>query len=177
MTNTTFKSLRAFVAIAGLALWSSSWAQSDATATKFLTDAIRGNIAEVKMGELAQQRGKSKAVREFGETLVTDHTMGLQKTSALAKTLGVTPPTEPAADAIKMHEAMSKLSGEEFDRAFASHMVTGHEQEIAKYKEQTKDGGNPEVAALAKATLPTLEKHLATAQAINRDQSGLTSSR
>jgi putative membrane protein len=169
MLNPTVKSLRAFAAVAGITLWCSSWAQSDATATKFLTDAIRGNIAEVKMGELAEQRGKSKAVREFGETLVTDHTTGLQKTSALAKALGVTPPTEPSADAIKQHEAMSKLSGEEFDRAFASHMVAGHEQEIAKYKEQTHDGGNPDVAALAKATLPTLERHLVMAQSIDRE--------
>jgi putative membrane protein len=169
MKNATIKALRAFAAVAGLALWSSSSAQSDATATKFLTDAIRGNIAEVKMGELAQQRGKSKAVREYGETLVTDHTMGLQKTSALAKTLGVTPPTEPSADAIKKHETLSKLSGEEFDREFASHMVAGHEQEIAKYKEQTHDGGNPEVAALAKETLPTLQKHLVAAQTIDQE--------
>jgi len=170
MMNATVKVLRAFAAVAGLALWSSStFAQGDATATKFLTDAIRGNIAEVKMGELAQQRGKSKSVRDYGDTLVADHTAGLQKASALAKTLGVLPPTEASADAIKKHEAMSKLSGEEFDRAFASHMVAGHEQEIAKYKEQTNDGGNPDVAALAKATLPTLERHLVMAQAIDRD--------
>jgi putative membrane protein len=149
----------------------SAFAQSDAVATKFLTDAVRLNIAEVKMGELAEQRGKSTDVRNYAKQLIEDHTLGRQKTSALAKTLGVTPPTEPAADAIKAHEQMSKLSGEEFDRAFATHMVMGHQKAIALFTEQTRDGGNPDVAKLAKDTLPTLEAHLATAEAIERNLS------
>ena len=64
---------------------------------------------------------------------------------------------------------MSKLSGEDFDSAFASHMVMGHQKAIAKYTEQTRDGGNPEVAELAKEMLPTLGKHLATAQSIAKN--------
>lgn len=172
MTNATAKSWRIpapLGAVAALTFLGPIWAQGDAVATKFLTDAIRGNIAEVRMGELAQQRGKSKDVRDYGAALVADHTMGLQNTSALAKTLGVTPPTEATADAIKKHEALSKLSGEAFDLEFAAHMVMGHEQEIAKYTEETRDGGNPEVAELAKDTLPTLQKHLATAQSIEKN--------
>jgi putative membrane protein len=169
MTNATVRTLRLLGAAAGLALLGSAWAQSDAAATKFLSDAVRGNIAEVKMGELALQRGKSKAVRDFGETLVDDHTMGLQKTSALAKTLGVSPPTETSADAIKKHEALSKLSGDDFDRAFASYMVMAHQQEIAKYTEAARDGSNADVAELAKDALPMLQEHLEHAQTIENE--------
>ncbi len=166
MIDATIKLLRVFGAATGLALLGSAWAQNDAAATKFLTDSIRSNIAEMRMGELALQRGRSKDVREFAETLVSDHTMGLQKTAALARMAGVTPPTESTADAIKKHEAMSKLSGEEFDREFVSHMVMSHQQGIAKYTEAARDGGNPEVAELANDTLPTLQKHLETAQSL-----------
>jgi putative membrane protein len=158
--------LRTAGVIAGFALLAPVW--GDALATKFLTDAIRSNIAEVRISELAQQRGKSKDVRDYSAALVADHTMALQRTSALAKTLGVTPPTESTADAIKTREAMSKLSGEDFDRAFVSHMVMGHEQSIAKYTEASRDGSNPDVAELAKDMLPTLQRHLATAQSIDK---------
>jgi putative membrane protein len=150
-------------------MFTSAFAQGDAATTKFLTDAIRTNIAEVKMGELADQRGKSKDVRDYAKQLIDDHTIALQKISALAKTLGVMPPTEPNVDAIKSHEAMSKLSGEAFDLAFATHMVMGHEKAIAMYTAQTHDGGNPEVAELAKATLPTIRAHLATAESIDKN--------
>ena len=152
-----------------MAVLTSAHAQSDATATKFLTDAIRTNIAEVKIGELAEQRGKSKDVRDYAKRLIEDHTLALRKTSALAKTLGVTAPTEAGADAIKSYEAMSKLSGEDFDSAFASHMVMGHQKAIAMFTEQTRDGGNPDVAELANDMLPTLREHLATAQSIERN--------
>jgi putative membrane protein len=142
----------------------------DASAAKFLTTAIQGNMAEVKMGELAQKRGKSEDVRDFGETLVTDHGKGLQKSSSLAKSLGIMPPAQPTADAQKMYDAMSKLSGDEFDKQFAMHMVMDHQKDIAAYQAQARDAASPEVAAFAKETLPTLEKHLKAAQSIEKDK-------
>jgi putative membrane protein len=48
-------------------------------------------------------------------------------------------------------------------------MVKSHQQGIAKYKEASRDGGNPDVAELADATLPTLEKHLEIAQSLAND--------
>lgn len=47
-------------------------AQDDADA-KFLIDAVRGDLAEVKLGELAEQRGQSEGVRAFGKMLVEDY--------------------------------------------------------------------------------------------------------
>jgi putative membrane protein len=158
--------------MAGTLLAGVAAAQSDSAAAKFLEAAIRGNLSEMKMGELAQQRGKSDDVRDFGEVLVADHKMGLQKSSTLAKTLGVGVPTEPSAEAARSYEMLSKLSGEEFDREFAKHMVMDHEKDIAKYTAQTKDSSEPEVAALAKQTLPTLptlQQHLAAAESLQKD--------
>ena len=70
----------------------------DSPDAKFLTDAVRGDVAEVKMGELAQERGTSEAVREFGKMLVEDHSSAMKKTAELAKDLNVIPPAQPSAD-------------------------------------------------------------------------------
>ena len=40
---------------------------------KFIDDAIQGNLAEVQMGQLAQQKPQSQEVKSYGEMLVTDH--------------------------------------------------------------------------------------------------------
>jgi putative membrane protein len=152
----------AVLAVTGTAL-----AQSDAATAKFVTDAVRSNIAEIRMGELAQQHGQSAEVRAYGETLAADHKTGLQKTSALAKTLGITPPSEPSDEATKMYTSLSKLSGEKFDREFTAHMIAAHENNLDKYEEQTRYGGNPQVVALARDTLPTLEKHLGMAKSLD----------
>lgn len=134
----------------------------------FLMDAIRGDIAEIKMGELAQMKGQSEGVRDFGEMLVEDHTKAQKKTADLAKEMNVPVPTQPTPEQTAKHDALARLSGAEFDRQFVAEMVKGHQEEIAKYEKQAQSGDS-KVAELAEDLLPTLRQHLATAQ---RLQSG-----
>src|SRR5690242_1049338 len=55
-------------------------AKSPSKANKrFVMEAIQGDMAEVKMGQLAQEKGESQAVKQFGETLVNDHGAHQQK--------------------------------------------------------------------------------------------------
>ena len=68
---------------------------SDRASQTFITKAIEGNLAEVQMGQLAQEKGASEGVRSFGQTLQHDHAAGAQKATAVATQLGVNPPTEP----------------------------------------------------------------------------------
>jgi putative membrane protein len=130
---------------------------------RFLMDAVRGDIAEVKMGELAQERGQSEGVREFGEMLVEDHSGAMKKTAELAQDLGVIPPALPSEEQTQKHDALARLSGAEFDRQFASAMVAAHREMIGKFEKQAQSGDS-KVAELAREMLPTLERHLAMAQ-------------
>jgi putative membrane protein len=141
-------------------------AQSDPT---FLTDAIQINLAEISVGELAQKNGGSDDVKAFGKMLVEDHTASNTKATSLAQAKSVTPPTEPNAEEKKMHDELAKLSGTEFDREFAKAMVKGHEGAIAKFEAASK--GDDDVATFAQETLPTLQKHLKTAQSLASTQS------
>jgi putative membrane protein len=135
----------------------------------FLTDATRGNIAEVKMGELAQQRGQSEAIRELGEMLVEDHSKALKESAELAKDLDVIPPAQPSAEQTQEHDALARLSSAEFDQEFAAEMVKAHQETIAKYQQQA-ESGDSKVAKLAKDALPTLQKHLAMAQQLEKGE-------
>jgi putative membrane protein len=139
------------------------------TDTTFLTDAIQINLAEISVGDLAQQKGGSDDVKSFGKMLVDDHTASNAKATSLAQANGVTPPTEPSAADKKKHDDLEKLSGAEFDREFAKAMVKGHEEAIAKFEAASK--GNDDVAKFAQETLPTLQKHLKTAQSIASSKS------
>ncbi len=57
------------------------------------------------------------------------------------------------------------LSGASFDKEFARHMVKDHEDDIASYEKEVARNDATTVK-LAKATLPTLRKHLKAAQAL-----------
>ena len=105
---------------------SGAWAQSKASeraSQTFITKAIQGNLAEVQMGQLAQEKGSSDAVRSYGQMLQQDHTAAAQKSTAVATQLGVTPPSEPNKTNKAMHHSLAKLSGAEFYKKFAAELL------------------------------------------------------
>jgi putative membrane protein len=88
------------------------------------------NTWDIETGALAQKKGTTKDVREFGAMLVRDHTTVRQQGRDLAKKLGVTP-TPPknfgmAKDHASAMKALKGASGKAFDRAFLTHEVAYH---------------------------------------------------
>lgn len=150
--------------LAGVIVSSPAFAQ-DKASQKFLKQAIEGNLAEVQMGQLAEKNGKSDGVRSFGQMLQKDHSDANQKATAAANQMGMSPPSEPNSKQKAMYDKMSKLSGDKFDREFAKHMVADHKKDIKDYEKQAKQ--NDAAGSYAKETLPTLQKHLETAQSLN----------
>jgi len=140
-------------------------AQGKSTADeKFVINAIQGDMVEIEMGKLAQQKGENPKVKQFGEKLVTDHSANLDKAKSLAQSLNVTPPSELSAKQKAAYEKMSKLSGSKFDRQFARHMVADHREDIRAFQKESKKSGA--AADFAKQTLPTLNEHLQIARSL-----------
>ena len=66
---------------------------------EFITDAIQGDNSEIMLGQMAQDKGGSQQIKDFGKTLVADHSTAKAEASTVAKALGVTPPETPMAEA------------------------------------------------------------------------------
>ena len=158
------KILLGIIAAAFAGSLSGAWG-ADTASQKFIKEAIQGNLAEVAVGKLAQDKGKSDGVRSFGQMLATDHSAANQKATTVANTLGVTPPTEPNKKQKTTYDKLAKLSGDAFDREFAKAMVQDHKKDIKEFEKEAKKSDDP-AAAFAKETLPTLHKHLETAQSL-----------
>ena len=140
-------------------------AGQDKAGQAFLKKAMEGNLAEVEMGKLAQQKGASDGVRSFGKQLEQDHAAANDKAAAVAKEMGMSPPTEPNKKQKADYDRMSKLSGDKFDREFVKHMVADHKKDIKEFQREGKKT-NERPSAFAQETLPTLQKHLQTAQSL-----------
>jgi putative membrane protein len=139
------------------------------SSNEFLTTAIKGDLAEMKVGHLAETNGGSEAVRNFGKTLVTDHTKAGDQAKSVAKQANVDIPTQPSAEAQKNYEKLSKLKGKAFDREFATMMVADHDKDIRMYEQEAKAKSGP-ASDLAEKQLPTLRKHLQMAKSIEQEQ-------
>ena len=163
------RSLVPVFAAAGLILTGPcAWAQ-DKTSQKFLTKAIEGNYAEVEMGKLAQQNGASEGVKSFGKMLETDHGAANQKATQAAQSLNVTVPSGPSKQQKADHDKMAKMNGAAFDRMFAEHMVKDHKKDISEYQKAAK--ARDAAGQYADGALPTLRKHLDTAQSLQKHKS------
>jgi putative membrane protein len=136
-----------------------------ATDKQFITDAIKGDNSEMMLGQLAMQKAASPGVKSFGQTLVTDHGQAKTDAAAVAKTIGVTPPTTIMPEADAELAKLKRMSGAKFDAEFVSYMVKDHKKDISDFKEEAAKGSGA-VASLASKTLPTLEKHLQIAQSL-----------
>ena len=133
--------------------------------TAFVTDALKGDNGEVAIGQLAQAKGQSRGVKDFGKLLVTDHGAHKLKLAGLARSAGISVTDEPSDEAKANLEELKALQGAEFDKQFKTMMVEDHEKDIAKYKKQASSP-DTQTAALAQETLPTLRKHLDAANAL-----------
>jgi putative membrane protein len=140
---------------------------ADKDSQSFIKTAIEGNIGEVDVGKLAQEKGKSAAVKQYGAMLMKDHGAANETAIAAAKSLGVDPPTGSSVSAKATYLKLKVLSGDTFDRSFAKGMVSDHEADIKEY--QKAAAKSDAAGAYAKATLPTLQNHLKEAQSLMRE--------
>ena len=123
------------VALAGTLAATGALAQSkpvDKASQKFISSAIQGDIAEVDFGKLAQEKGQSDAVKQYGAMLVKDHGDHKTKAEQVASELGVTPPTGSGIGAKATYAKLKILSGASFDRSFAKSMVKDHKRTSRK---------------------------------------------
>src|SRR5689334_330838 len=142
--------------------------QADKDSQKFIKNAIEGDIAEVDVGKLAQEKGQSEAVKQYGAMLVKDHGEHKAKAEQVAKELGVTPPTGSTFGEKATYAKLKMLSGGSFDRSFAKSMVKDHRDDIKEYQKEASK--NDAAGQLAKETLPTLRKHLQAAQRLTAEK-------
>jgi len=84
-----------------------------------------------------------------------------------AKKQGVNAPSGPNSKQKADYDKMAKMQGAAFDKAFAQHMVMDHKKDIADYKKAAKK--SDDAGQYAKDSLPVLEKHLQTAQSLQKN--------
>lgn len=127
------------------------------------------NSWDIATGALANKKGTTKEVREFGAMLERDHTAVRQQGRDLAKKLGVhpTPPKDFAM--AKDHDAAMKSlrskDGKAFDRAFLEHEVAFHKAVIDAVNTSLLPAlKNEEARALVTKVAPAFQAHMAAAQ-------------
>lgn len=133
---------------------------------KFVREAAQGGMAEVELGKLATEKASSPKVKKFGQRMVDDHSKANEQLKEVASSQGITLPSKLSAKDEMTKERLSKLSGEQFDKAYMSDMVKDHTQDVSDFQQEANSARDPAVKEFAEKTLPVLKSHLREARQI-----------
>ena len=85
----------------------------------FAKEEAQGGMAEVKLGQLAEEKGSNDTVKSFGKRMVEDHSKAGDKLKEVASRESITLPTDISAKDQATYDRLAKLNGAAFDRAYA----------------------------------------------------------
>ncbi|MFF4773472.1 DUF4142 domain-containing protein [Microtetraspora fusca] len=126
----------------------------------FLIKAHEGNLAEIRAGRLAQQKGHTSSVRDLGARLVKDHTRLDTKLRQTAKNVGVQLPHAPSKKQQEQLKKLGDLSGAKFDHAWVQWQLTAHRQTLTLINKELTNGKSEPVKKTAQEAKPVIQEHL-----------------
>src|SRR5580704_12550992 len=126
----------------------------------FAKKAAEGGMAEVKLGQLAEEKGSSPAVKNFGRRMVQDHSKANNELKDVTSKENIPLPNEIDKSDQATYDRLSKLSGDAFDKAYARDMVKDHSKDVSEFQKEAKNGRDENIKNFAAQTLPTLQSHL-----------------
>lgn len=127
---------------------------------EFAVKAADGGMLEVKLGQLAQTKGRSQQVRDLGKMMVEDHSKANEELKAFAQAKDISLPTTMSDDCQKIYDKIASKDGKDFDQAFTDHMVKDHKKDVDAFKKEAEKGHDPDIRQWASGKIPTLEHHL-----------------
>jgi len=156
--------------LVAFAAFSTIHAQNDAapapTDPQIAMIAVTANSVDIDTAKMAKQKTSNKAVKEFADTMVRDHTAVNSKATALAKKLGVTPEESDTSKSLKSdgEKKMAELKAmtvAEFDKAYIDNEVNYHEAVLGVLdKTLIPNTKNMELKSLLESARPIFVSHL-----------------
>lgn len=133
--------------------------QLSAQDRNFVKEAAIGGMAEVALGNLAQQNGQDDQVKQFGQRMVQDHTNANNELQSIAQAQGIQLPQQIDRSHQAVSDRLSKLHGNAFDHAYMADMVRDHNEDISVFRREAQSGRDPQIKQFAQKTLQVIEQH------------------
>jgi putative membrane protein len=149
-----------------------------ASDSSFMQTAGSLGLLQVKLGKLAQEKGSSEVVRDFGKRMVAEYSKANEELADGAKQAAY-----PRPVLLRPHQQIfdhfNRMSRSAFDKSYMAEMVSEHGDMAGLFEKEAKDGRVQSIKQLASSMLPALQQHQAlatqTAGAVGADVTATTS--
>ena len=131
-------------------------------AMPFMKMAAAGDLYETRSSQLALAKSRDPAIRQFAQTMITDHAKTTATLKAQARAAGLTPPTPMLSPMQRdMVARLTPLTGAAFDREYTSQQGTSHQMALALNQTYAASGDTPALRTAANAAVPIIQNHIA----------------
>jgi putative membrane protein len=125
----------------------------------FVHKAAIAGLFEVEAAKVAKDKATSPDLKAFAERMVTDHTQANDELDQIAKKKNLDLPTELDAEHQRKLDALSKLSGHAFDKAYKEQQSKGHDQVLALMRNEAKNGKDDDLKSFAQKYESVIAEH------------------
>jgi putative membrane protein len=126
---------------------------------QFVRTATEGDIAEIKLGTLAVQKG-SPDVKAFAQKMVDDHTAISKDMGAVADSLGVMLPKKLSKDDQAEYDKLNGLSGKDFDTEYILYTAKAHRQDLHDFRMEAAVASDPGLEAEVVKASTAMRDHM-----------------
>jgi len=145
--------------------------------TKIVAHLHHVNQMEITLAKQAQKQGTSR-VKDYANTIITDHQSSDRDLTALAKDhkVATIPADKPQSDADRQDEKdmtvsvarLKTLKGADFDKEYINMMVSGHDKELTRIDTSMTAANDADLKSLLQATKPVLQRHADAARDLQK---------
>ncbi len=126
--------------------------------SSFIATAGSLGLLQVQLGKLAQQKGSSPAVKEFGARMVAEYSKVNEELAAGAKQAAY-----PAPVILRQHQQILdrfvSTGRSSFDKKYMAEMVSEHGEAARLFQQESERGRVTSLKELASRLLPTVQQH------------------
>ncbi len=106
----------------------------------FYKKAAEGGMFEVDAGKMAQDKGASQGVKDFGAMMVKDHSAANDKLKSIAAAKSVDLPSSSSVGQMATKAKLDVLSGDTFDKSYIKSQLKAHRETIALFRKESTTG-------------------------------------
>lgn len=134
---------------------------------QFVVDAANGNLAEIRMAELALQKSSNKDIKEIAKMLQDDHTAALNDLKILASNKSISIPADVTDDTKQKLQKLTDEKPAAFDKEWTDKLMEKHMKTISDYEAALGTVTDQDIKNWINTVLPKIRAHHDKLMALN----------
>jgi putative membrane protein len=145
-------------------------AQALADEQTLIQKAAASDQTAIILSQLALERGNSPEVKQFAQTMVTDHIKSTSLLKPIAVDHGMALAENPGPQTDEKLKRLKNLSGVAFDQTYIEIMVANHEEALHALEVGAAKAADPKLKSFIATVRPIVENHLQMAKALKQNK-------